>query len=200
MGIGPTMMEDILGSKVKVRILRLMMVRDRDLTLQEIVRILGLSTGCAHPAIKELERKRIVLGTKIGRSTLYSINKSNILYAEIKGLFTREGTAYRDIAKEYAEMIEKSNIVNIILFGSVARGDSLDPGDIDMLEITKDGVEKDVDKAIAKELEEKYDVHISTLRISRNDALKKVRSYDNFIINVLDEGIVLHGDDRWLRK
>jgi predicted nucleotidyltransferase len=194
------MIESITGSKVKVKILRLMLDGDRNMTLQEIVRALGLSTGCAYPAIKDLEKKRILLGTEIGRSILYSTNKSHILYNDLKNLFDRERSAFKDIAEEYAQKVDKRKIVNIILFGSVARGDTLDPGDIDILEITEKGYDGRSNLDLAEEIEKKYDVHLALMAITKTEVNKRIRIFDNFMISVLNEGITLYGDDAWFKK
>jgi predicted nucleotidyltransferase len=201
LGYGRCMLEFIIGSKVKVKILRMMMNNvKREYTLQEIVKELGLSFGSAHPAMKELESRRIILSSRVGRSNAYRVNTSHVIFDELLRLFKREGNAYRDIAKELSAKADKTGIQNILLFGSVARGDTLEPGDIDVLIIHDKGFDKEHVKEVISEIEGRHDVHISPIYQTADEVRLKMKRLDNFIVTVLNECIVLYGDDKWLRQ
>jgi len=188
-----------MGSKTKVRILRAMYHQRRGFTIQEIADGLRLSFGTVHPALKGLVETRIVIGKKVGRSTLYNLNDSHILYEQIDRVFDRERNAYRDIAREAVTGLEKKGLVAAILFGSVARGDPLIPNDIDLLLISRDDSEYKYSRSWIDEIEMKYDVHFSILRMDQHEVKKRLRSFDNFILRLMDEGVVLHGDADWSR-
>ncbi|MDG6226102.1 MAG: nucleotidyltransferase domain-containing protein [Candidatus Thermoplasmatota archaeon] len=194
------MLENILGSKVKIRILRLFAHNDREYTLQEIVDNLGLSLGSAHPAIKSLENIRILLGMKVGRSRVYKLNRNHLLFKEMMELFARELNAYRDTANEFVRIVRKDNIENIILFGSVARGDTLKPGDIDLLIIVRPDYDPSFEFEAISRIEHRYEVHLNTIRVSMDDVLDRLSRFDTFIINALDEGKILYGDPGWLKR
>ncbi len=196
------MLENILGTKSKIRILReLSSNQNRDFSVEDLAKATGMSYGTIHPAIKELAACRAVLVKKVGGSKIYRINSSHIMFNELDKLLEREKTAFKDIASEFAEKIEKKGIENIILFGSVARGDTSYVGDIDILVIYTGGIYL-TDKVyeIEEEMLDKYDIVISPIYLSKKEVQAKIDDFDNFILNVIDEGKVLYGDSEWLVK
>ena len=95
-----------------------------------------------------------------------------------------------EIAKKFANIINSNEIKQIILFGSVARGEDNNDSDIDILIITdsKDEIKDFVyDKVTDFSLyEEEY---ISAHFISQNH-FNKTKNF-SFLTNVLDEGVIL---------
>ena len=195
------MLEQIFGTKSKIRILReLSSNPDRDFSLEDLANASGMSYGTIHPAIKELADCRIVLVKKAGGSKIFRINDSHILFQEIVLLLEREKNAFKDIARDFAKKIEKKGIENIILFGSVAREDMIDVGDIDILIIFSGMYVTDKAYELEEEILDKYDVVISPLYLSKKEVQSKIDDFDNFILNVIGEGKILYGDSEWLVK
>lgn len=93
---------------------------------------------------------------------------------------------------------EGDNLLKVVLFGSVARGDSQPDSDVDVFVLMKDGtneelVECTTDIAVDVQLEEgECKVHISPF----TSALKEYLEYKSFGIPVYhiidDEGVVLY--------
>jgi len=132
------MLENIIASKSKVKLLRKMIEnKDRDFTLEDLTKLTNLSFGTIHPALKDLVNYRIVVLRKVGRSKLYQINENQLLYKELENLFVNEMHVLMNIAREFAKEIDKNDIKNIILFGSVARREFTDKSDVDILVITE---------------------------------------------------------------
>jgi predicted nucleotidyltransferase len=195
------MLENILGSKSKIKILRKMCKNPNTrYTVDDISKTLGMAYGTAHPAVHSLIQTRILNSKKTGHSTVVAFNNSHVLAQKIKELVNRESNAYFDITKSFVKKVPKNGIKNIILFGSVARREVLDPGDIDLLIIHKDRFQKQDTQKTIQDLMEQFDVLISPLYISEKQIQEKIQKYDSFILLAIDEGIVLYGDDKWLRK
>lgn len=195
------MLENMLGTKSKIRIMRELSGNpDRDFSVEGLARATGMSYGTIHPAIKELADCRGVLTRRPGASMVYRINRSHILFQELVRLLEKEKTSFRDIASEFAERIEKKGIENIILFGSVARGNITDVGDIDILIIYSGMYLTDKAHGLESEILDKYDIVISPLYLSKKEVQSKIDDFDNFILNVIDEGKILYGDSEWLLK
>ena len=195
------MLEKIFGTKSKIRILRELSGNpNRDFSLEDMVKATDMSYGTIHPAIKELANCRIVQVKKPGGSKLYRINQSHILFQEIAWLLEREKTAFKDIAGEFAEKIEKKGIENIILFGSVARGEITDVGDIDILIIYSGMYITEKVYDLEANFLDKYDVVISPIYLSKDEVQDRMNNFDSFILNVIDEGKILYGDSEWLVK
>lgn len=195
------MLEKILGSKSKIKILRTLFGNlERDFSMEDIVNITGMSYGTVHPSIKDLADSRIIVTRKIGRSKIYNINQKHVIFTQLKGLLQTEASIFKDKAQEFSESIKKDGIENIILFGSVARGEVIDAGDIDLLIIyTNPKIKPPIQELSGKFLEE-YDIVISPIFLTKKEVKECLRKFDDFILRVLDEGIILYGDGVWLRK
>ena len=96
-----------------------------------------------------------------------------------------------EIAREFVEAISSDNIVQTILFGSVARGDDTNESDIDILIIIRSDncqVEDMIDKMVVDFILEKEDVispHVMT-----EDHFNKTKDY-SFLKTVMAEGMVI---------
>ena len=196
------MIENILGSKIKIKILRKLIIENMEITFEEIGRTLSLSFGSVYPAINSLVMQRIIIFRRIGRSKLYSINKKHILFKELHSLFESEKEGFMNIAKSFAKSIDKKNIKNIVLFGSVAREEFTEKSDIDLLVIYIKN-EEDVKSIVGYQIEkflDLYDVEIVPVYISLNEFFKRRKGFDRFILNIINEGKILYGDNKWLEK
>jgi len=195
------MLEHVLGSRLKVRILRLMLMNPkRQYTLSEIANALKLSPGSVHFALRDLEQYRILYVNRVGRSKAYAMNDAHVVYPQLESVFKRESDAYRDVAAEFAARTQKQRIKNILLFGSVARGDTLTPGDIDILIVYKPGFDKKNMDGLVESMLDKYEALISPIYLSETEVKDKMKRFDSFILTVMDEGVVLYGDEKWLKR
>ena len=98
----------------------------------------------------------------------------------------------RKIAKEFAQAINSTDIIKIILFGSVARGGDGKDSDIDILIIIRKNnpnFESMVDKKVVDfilETEEVISPHVMTL-----EHFNKTKEY-SFLQNVMADGVILY--------
>jgi predicted nucleotidyltransferase len=196
------MLEKILSSKAKIRILREMIETNREYTFEDITKTINMSFGTVHPILKDLADSRILIVRKMGRSKLYKINEKHLLYNKLKKMFKAEKEGFNIVAKKFARLLVKKGIKNIILFGSVARGEPTEKSDIDLLVIYKgnEALAKDNISKLSQEFLNKYDVEIVPTYLSVKEAKNRRRKFDRFIMNVLNEGKVLFGDVKWLEK
>ncbi len=95
-----------------------------------------------------------------------------------------------EIAREFADAIRSDDIVKIILFGSVARGDDTEESDIDILIITtnSDELSDEINSAAVDIILEK-DEFISP-HVMSEEHFNKTIDYP-FLTNVLKEGVVI---------
>ena len=95
-----------------------------------------------------------------------------------------------EIAREFANAIQSDDIIKIILFGSVARGDDTEESDIDILIITHDCDElSDEINSIAVDIILEKDEFISP-HVMSEEHFNKTIDYP-FLTNVLKEGVVI---------
>jgi len=189
------MLEKILSSKSKVKILRLLIKNSgREFCLDDIVKGTGSSSGTIFPGLRSLVSLRMILVRKIGKTKLYKINERSPMYPKLKELFKKEESMLLDIAKEFVSELDKKNIKAIILFGSVARGDITEKSDIDILIVTING--QGIKKRVSKLTEmfmEKYDIEVMPIYMTQKELKDRRAKFDRFIINVIKEGNVLFG-------
>jgi predicted nucleotidyltransferase len=192
-------LENILSSKSKIAILRALIANPaREYTIEEIARMTKISLGTVFPALRGMVETRIILSRKVGRSQLYYINEQHMLFGEIKALFNKEVTVPLDIAKDFVSILCKTNIRNIVLFGSSARGEFNEHSDIDILVVyTRKKPENIVEGAIDILLK-KYDANLVPIFLSVDEVKERLKKLDPFIVTVLSEGKILHGDKKWL--
>ena len=95
-----------------------------------------------------------------------------------------------EIAKYFADIIKSDNIKQIILFGSVARGDDDEQSDIDILIISPiaDDLIDDIMDVVTDIVLEKKEI-ISPLLMT-DEHFNKTKNYP-FLTNVLKEGVVI---------
>jgi len=195
------MLEHIIGSKSKIKLIREMVRNeDREYCLEDLVKATQQSFGTVHPALGSLVESRFVVVRKMGRSKMYRVNKRHVLFQKTRDLILAERDSYLAIAREFSEGLEKKNIRNLILFGSVARGDFTERSDIDILVIYSRKKPKDAVVKRAEELIDEYDVDIVPVYLSITDVRNRKRDADRFIMKVLEEGEMLYGDSEWLGK
>jgi len=188
------MIEEILGSKTKVKILRkLSETQAREFTLNEISSALKLSNGSVLPSLKQLADARALVTRKSGRSVLYRLNLANPMIKEIIRLFPMEDGFYISLAKKFvkgANPARLARVSRIILFGSAAAGTARLGSDIDLLFVT-DRPDKRVEQKIqtaTQEFLEKHDVIISPIFVTEREFSSNI----DFIIRVRREGKTLY--------
>lgn len=128
------LVEKVFGSKVRIKLLRIFYNHPkREFTLYDLKREFNLSTGTIAPVLKSLVESRSILSRRVGKSILYQLNSNNLLIRKIVEIFDSEKSLLLEKAEEFTRRIKKSNIVSIILFGSVATGEITEMSDIDLL-------------------------------------------------------------------
>jgi predicted nucleotidyltransferase len=195
------MLEKIIGKKSKIKILRLLLNnKDQEYCLDDIAKYTGMSCGTIYPSLKELLEARVITQRKVGRSLLYTINKTHILFPQIKELIHLEKKSLRRVAEQFVVSLDKKGIVAIILFGSVARAEFNEKSDIDILIVYRHkNVKEEIDLLVDKFLEI-YDVHVVPLFLTKPEVLERIKRFDNFLITLINEGQLLYGEAPWLKK
>ena len=146
--------ENLLGSKAKVKILRVLSESRTAFTLQDIKHETELSLGIVHKAVNELAEEGIALKIKGERKErLFKFDTGNPFAHSIFELFRIEKTLKRKevvllhtwnvLESAVAKIKEKSLL--IILFGSQSRGDATLRSDIDLLIIPKNAQQEIID-------------------------------------------------------
>lgn len=94
------------------------------------------------------------------------------------------------IARDFATRIKSDEINQIILFGSVARGDDNEDSDIDILIVSSDTekIQDDIDETVVDVVLETN--QLISAHLMSTDHFNKTKN-NSFLKNVLNEGIIL---------
>jgi predicted nucleotidyltransferase len=141
-------LDDVLGNKLKVRILRLFCTTGGEHTGREMARLTGYSQTYALRALSDLEANGLLFRRDVAKAHLYSLNEEHMLVKELSRLFDLERDALGKVAQHLKEGLGE-NLCSIIIFGSVARGEERPGSDIDMVLALKDGSKAVVEDKIS---------------------------------------------------
>jgi predicted nucleotidyltransferase len=131
-------LDDILGNKLKLRILRLFCMAIGEYTGREIAKLTGYSQTYTMRALSDLEANGLLFRRDVGRSHLYSLNQKHMMVRELTKLFNLERNALEKVAQYIKDGLGES-LRSIVVFGSVARGEERPGSDIDMILTLNDG-------------------------------------------------------------
>jgi predicted nucleotidyltransferase len=158
-----------------------------------ISKIVNISHVGAQKIFKKLFKEELVLSKKVGKSIIYKINNKND-YANqlISFLLADEANKFKRWKEEFRELFEKNRIV--ILYGSAVKNYS-SAKDIDIMIITNEKDFKEINKILRKK-EGTLPKKIHSFKLSPKDILSNIK--DKIIINIIKNGVVLFGQDKYV--
>lgn len=186
-------LNDVLGSKIKLNLLRVLSRTRSDHTGRELARLIGYSHNATRSALEDLERSGLVIQRQAGRANLYSIDQDNIIYTDILiSAFRIEDELMDRVAETVAKQAGKE-LSSLILFGSVPRSDE-DPGsDIDMVLVFKDGTDlqekEDSVHDAAVEIVRRFGNQLSPIIVTESEFAKKKRSKTGLWREIAQTGV-----------
>ena len=140
--------ETIIGSPAKVKILRLLLEAKIAYSMEDARKMTGLSIGVIHKTFHSLAKESLVILKKgEGKKRFYQANLDNKYVTKLSAVFEDEKNERRSIPVHIwnrleslcSEMVAKiKGIKDIILFGSLARGELRINSDIDLFVVTED--------------------------------------------------------------
>src|SRR3989338_1489794 len=139
--------ETVMGSEAKVKVARTLLESKIAYSMQDIKQLTGLSIGAIHKVISGLLKEGLIIQKKgRGKQRFYQANLENKYAARLSSVFDDERNGRKSvplhvwnrlgsICSELKAKIE--GIKDIILFGSLARGEFRISSDIDLLILTE---------------------------------------------------------------
>jgi predicted nucleotidyltransferase len=180
---------------------------------RELAKLAKVSTSTASTECRNLAKQGILRLKAEGREKSYKINLSNPAARKLYELFETEkrekfykkhrrlGWALQDFTKRVFEFVPQ--IQSVVLFGSGARGELTKASDVDILVVVpildQEGLNKlmkSVD-ALAAETNGTYGFRLSAVTMTMKDWIAAVREKKRIAQDVMREGIVLFGEDRY---
>jgi len=185
------MLEHILESKVKTKIVRLFAERNEAFHVSAVARALQISKSRASECLRELAEKGVLESQVIGRNTIYKPASTNFAKTVFKAV-TQEKSLLGEIEKDVLSETKKLKTVSLVLFGSALGGLKIG-SDIDFLLLYDGKVDKNRIYEICAELTEKFGFHISILTMEVREFKAKARRGEEFVLNIMANHKVLYG-------
>ncbi|MBU4176004.1 MAG: nucleotidyltransferase domain-containing protein [Actinomycetia bacterium] len=188
-------LNDILGNKVQVKLLRVLVRTKGSFTGRELARLIGYSQNQTRLALEELERNGLVVRQSAGRAYLYSLDNENIVISDfLEEGFRLEDALLNRLATVYFEEMG-SNLVSVILFGSIAKGEERPESDVDLVLIVKDKANLKVIEDHASEaslkVTRRFGNQASAILVKKADFEKKMKQKKGLWREIADTGIEL---------
>jgi len=189
--------ENLVGSKAKVKILRVLSETRTAYNLNNLKAETELSLGIVHKASEELTEEGLLLKIKGNRKErLYKFNTDNPFASSIFELFKVEKTRQRkeiifmhtwSILEDIVSKIKSKSIL-IILFGSQARGDATLNSDIDLLIMPKNSKEEILD--LMREIKVKNKINPTLL--NQAEFNEEIKNNALFYRNIKKDSVILY--------
>src|SRR3989338_3629286 len=122
------MLEQLITSKTRIRILTLLMFnRDKEYHLREIARLIDISPKYVGKELEKLLKINLVNKYEKGNLNIYSINKKSIILNELRQMFIKTDYLGEIIKKELEDKVKYA-----FIYGSFAKGEETEASDIDL--------------------------------------------------------------------
>ena len=186
-------LETLLGSKVKVKILRaLFRFHTKTFTSRELASNIKVSHTAVLKSLGDLQGMNIIKIERHGTSNLITLNKDSHLIADLSILFSSETETFQHLKDELRKALPQAK--SIAIFGSVATRKEKLNSDIDVLIITSD---KDkTSDMIAKKQEEfskKFGNVISAYIMTESEFSRKRKT--DLVKSMLENRILVKGEE-----
>jgi predicted nucleotidyltransferase len=167
------LLDEIFGSKSKVRILRLLFrYPEREFTEREMARQIGMSQNTVNKALGDLMKTNTVSYRKIGRANAYMVNKSSVLFPFLKSIFENE----KKVREDLIQMLKRDTapFLSCTLFGSFAKKEEDFGSDLDLIVIAKDKDAASIQlERLESELLKYFNIPLSIILLTPKELTKK---------------------------
>ena len=160
------MLDNILGNKVLIRVLRFLYLSpNRYFSFLEIEKFVGAGREGIRLALRKLEYYDMVYTEKKGGKK-YKLKLDNFLVEKLEAVFKYEKKFFQGIDPRKLSVIANfendcvkrlEGLKEIRLFGSVAKGKAKEKSDIDLFILVEKGKNKPLLKTTLEEIKEKYE-------------------------------------------
>lgn len=176
----------------------LLLIKDisNDYNSNNITKKIAITSAGAFKAMKNLEKKKLIVGKRMGKAIFYKVNLED--YYTFRTMETLLMNEAREKASrwldEFNDLYKYTEIV--MIFGSIVKN-LKNVNDIDLLIISEKGRNNALNKII-KERRIISTRPIHFIKKTLNDLNESLKRRDEIILNIIKSCYVLHGYDRLL--
>jgi predicted nucleotidyltransferase len=189
-------LEDVLGSRTNITILRYLTAIRGALSGNEIATRLGLRQSTARQALERLVATGVITRADIGNSAAYELDHELAMHRSVLvPLFRAEAGLHDELLETVVQICGrlKPPPNAVFLFGSLARGER-DFRDIDLLCVTKAREKSALHDAVAEEFEAVrpfFKVPVSAIVVTEEEL--RSRKFAPLKKEILRDGLLLFG-------
>ncbi len=186
----------VLGTKTALKLLKVLF----DNVLGEfkeidLIKIAKTGKGSASQIINDLLKKNVLSERRAGKTKIISLNLRNRLVYLLKMIFDNEKLIQMEKSKLAALLLFTDKVKNysklIIAFGSSVAGTATKKSDIDVLIVSKNSDDLNLER---KKIEELFGERLNLHYYSEEDVRNKINN-DELLKNAFINGIVIYGYD-----
>ncbi len=183
-------LDSLLGSRSKVRLLRVMLNDGAESTEAELARKVTMSPNTVNLALRDLVELGVVHVRKIGTANVHSLNKDSFVLELLGRAFSDEF----HLQDELLKLIRKntSNDRSVVLFGSYARNQATIQSDMGLLVIV-DNKQKANQRLVELELLAYRYFHTPLSIIKLTPKELKAKWNKPYMKNVRSDGVLVRG-------
>ncbi|MFH1828402.1 MAG: nucleotidyltransferase domain-containing protein [Nanoarchaeota archaeon] len=190
-------------SKIAFEIIELLLKEMKECYLREIAKKTDNSTSSISRQLKILKNSKILIERKSGKELMYSLNfKNNTTLklcelVEVQRLekFYRRNQEIKIILEDFLDKIKSENLVNVTIFGSIAKEKYTKESDIDILIITnrKEDFAKEIRKIHAE-----HEINLSIINMTKKELEEK--KSEPLIKELVKNCLILFGYEYFIQK
>lgn len=186
------MLKSLIGSKTRQTILKAFVDSpDTEFYTRQLASQRHISVGALHRELTNLSSAGILKARKIGNIKLFSMNKKNPIYEELKSIIHKTEGAVKFIKDA---ILRLKGVKVAFIYGSFAKGDDRQDSDVDMFLIGNDIDENELVRAISK-IEKDLFKEINYTRYTESEYREEKRRKNSFILEVIkNKKIFIKGD------
>ena len=134
-------LDDVLSSRSKVAVIRVLCASPAPLNGREIARRAGVAPGHAQRVLADLVAAGLLLSRDQGRAITYEFaNPESEITRHLRDLFMAEGQRYREVVDGLVK--QAKGVLSVVLFGSEARRAATPGSDTDLLIVVERKTER----------------------------------------------------------
>lgn len=187
-------MEIVLGSKVKIKIIRTMFrFPGKTFTGRELAGLINTSSMAVSKSIKDLISINLVSLEHHGQSNLLKLNKNSYLFEHLNNLFLSEKLTINKLKEKIGNNLNLHYIKKAAIFGSFAEGKEKMDSDIDLFIITD---KKELTDEIIQKLQKEINTEFGNVLMPYIMTKEEFKSKKNkpVIKNIIKNNILIIGD------
>lgn len=188
------MLEDALGSRSKVRILRELVRRSgEELTTEDLVRATGQSTGTLVPALQALAAAGVVTTRLVGRTRVFQLASRHPGTPILQRAFVDEAAALQHVADLSHRQARAPGIRYVAWYHDAEEGDDRRHAAW-LLVVADDPVAAEA--AYRRAMENVVALRLRVVGVE--EAKKRLAEGDSALVRAIDRGRIVFADRQWL--